>query len=74
GTPTSIADEMQAWFEGRGADGFLVHPATLPGGLDDFVDLVVPELQDRGLFRHEYAGTTLRDNLGLDVPESRYAA
>ncbi|HVY15828.1 MAG TPA: LLM class flavin-dependent oxidoreductase [Rhodopila sp.] len=74
GTPTSIADEMQAWFEGHGADGFLVHPATLPGGLDDFVDLVVPELQDRGLFRHEYAGTTLRDNLGLDVPESRYAA
>jgi alkanesulfonate monooxygenase len=73
GTPGSIADEMQAWFEGHGADGFLVHPATLPGGLNDFVDMVVPELQDRGLFRHEYTGTTLRDHLGLDVPRNRYA-
>ena len=73
GTPASIVDEMQAWFEGYGVDGFLVHPATLPGGLNDFVDLVVPELQDRGLFRTEYAGTTLRDHLGLSVPVSRYA-
>lgn len=72
GTPSTIADEMQAWLEGNGADGFLVHPATLPGGLNDFVDLVVPELQDRGIFRSEYAGTTLRDNLGLAVPPSRY--
>jgi N-acetyl-S-(2-succino)cysteine monooxygenase len=73
GTPASIVDEMQAWFEGFGVDGFLVHPATLPGGLNDFVDLVVPELQDRGLFRTEYAGTTLRDHLGLAVPVSRYS-
>jgi N-acetyl-S-(2-succino)cysteine monooxygenase len=73
GTPASIVDEMQAWFEGFGVDGFLVHPATLPGGLNDFVDLVVPELQDRGLFRTEYTGTTLRDHLGLAVPVSRYS-
>jgi len=45
----------------------------LPGGLDDFVDLVIPELQQRGLFRTEYEGTTLRDNLGLQRPASRYA-
>ena len=73
GTASSIVDEMQAWFEGYGVDGFLVHPATLPGGLNDFVDLVVPELQDRGLFRTEYTGVTLRDHLGLAVPVSRYA-
>jgi N-acetyl-S-(2-succino)cysteine monooxygenase len=73
GTPVSIADEMQAWFEGRGADGFLVHPATLPGGLKDFVELVVPELQGRGIFRADYTGPTLRDHLGLARPTSRYA-
>lgn len=54
-------------------DGFLIQPAHLPGGLDDFVDLVIPELQERGLFRTEYEGTTLRENLGLDRPASRYA-
>jgi len=74
GTASSIADEMEVWFDGFGADGFLVHPATLPGGLDDFVDLVVPELQNRGLFRSAYTGTTLRDHLGLTKPKSRYAA
>jgi FMN-dependent oxidoreductase (nitrilotriacetate monooxygenase family) len=73
GTPSMIADEMQAWFDGRGVDGFLIQPATLPGGLNDFVDLVIPELQDRGLFRTEYEGSTLRDNLGLPRPVSRYA-
>jgi hypothetical protein len=44
----------------------------LPGGLDDFVDRVVPELQRRGLFRHEYAGKTLRENLGLPRPKNRF--
>jgi FMN-dependent oxidoreductase (nitrilotriacetate monooxygenase family) len=73
GTASMIADEMQAWFDGRGVDGFLIQPATLPGGLNDFVDLVIPELQDRGLFRTEYQGPTLRDNLGLPRPVSRYA-
>jgi alkanesulfonate monooxygenase len=74
GTPAQIVDDMQAWFEGYGVDGFLFHAATLPGGLEDFVDLVVPELQDRGLFRVEYEGTTLRENLGLPRPASRYAS
>jgi alkanesulfonate monooxygenase len=68
GTASMIADEMQAWFDQRGADGFLIQPSTLPGGLDDFVTMAIPELQDRGLFRTEYAGATLRENLGLPRP------
>jgi N-acetyl-S-(2-succino)cysteine monooxygenase len=74
GTAAQIADEMQAWFDGYGVDGFLVQPSHLPGGLEDFVALVIPELQARGLFRTEYEGLTLRDNLGLLKPRSRYAA
>lgn len=74
GSPTQIADHMEEWFLARGVDGFLVQPPVLPAGLDDFVDLVVPELQRRGLFRTEYEGTTLRENLQLDRPASRYAA
>ncbi|MEA2730085.1 MAG: hypothetical protein QOF70_4560 [Acetobacteraceae bacterium] len=74
GTASMIVDEMQAWFDGYGVDGFLIQPATLPGGLNDFVDLVIPELQDRGLFRTEYQGQTLRDNLGLPKPLSRHHA
>ncbi len=73
GTPAQVVDDMAAWFHGYGVDGFLFHAAHLPGGLDDFVELVVPELQDRGLFRTEYEGTTLRDNLGLPRPAGRYA-
>jgi alkanesulfonate monooxygenase len=68
GTATTIADEMQAWFDRHAVDGYLIQPATLPGGLNDFVGLVIPELQDRGVFRTEYEGTTLRENLGLDRP------
>jgi hypothetical protein len=64
---------MQAWFDGYGVDGFLFHASHLPGGLDDFVELIVPELQTRGLLRTEYEGTTLRENLGLPRPVSRYA-
>ncbi len=56
------------------ADGFNVMPPYLPGALDDFVDLVIPELQRRGLFRTEYDGRTLREHLGLPRPPSRYAA
>jgi alkanesulfonate monooxygenase len=74
GSPIDIVDNMESWFRGYGVDGFLVHPAYLPGGLDDFVDLVIPELQSRGLFRSEYEGTTLRENMGLQRPSSRYAA
>lgn len=73
GTPTHIADQMQAWFENEAADGFNVMPPVLPQSLREFVDLVVPELQRRGLFRTAYEGRTLRENLGLARPPSRYA-
>jgi len=72
GTPQKIADHIEEWFTGYGADGFNVMPPYLPGALDDFVDKVVPELQRRGLFRKEYEGKTLRDSLGLKRPASRY--
>jgi len=68
GTAADIADELEAWFVGGACDGFNVMPAWFPGELDDFVDLVIPELQRRGLFRTEYEGRTLRANLGLGVP------
>ncbi len=68
GTARQVADEMEHWFVNEAADGFNVMPAWLPGSLDDFVDLVIPELQRRGLFRTEYAGRTLRENLGLPYP------
>lgn len=63
GSPIRIADTMQEWFESERADGFVVMPPYFPGAFDDFVDLVVPELQRRGIFRAEYAGATLRDHL-----------
>jgi len=72
GTPKSIADEMEPWLYGEGCDGFNVMFPYLPGGLDAFVDKVVPELQARGLFRREYEGTTLRENLGLPRPTNRF--
>ncbi|MCM3601113.1 LLM class flavin-dependent oxidoreductase [Robertmurraya korlensis] len=68
GTPIQIADQLQEWFENGAADGFNIMPPYLPGGLDDFVNLVIPELQNRGLFREEYTGQTLRDHLGLSRP------
>ncbi|GAA4533671.1 LLM class flavin-dependent oxidoreductase [Amycolatopsis samaneae] len=71
GTPVRIADELEQWFTGGAADGFNVMPPTLPGGLDEFVDLVVPELRRRGLFRAEYTGTTLREHYGLARPVNR---
>ena len=57
-----------------GADGFNVMAPIMPGGLKDFIDLVVPELRRRGLFRNEYEGTTLRENLGLKRPANRFFA
>jgi alkanesulfonate monooxygenase SsuD/methylene tetrahydromethanopterin reductase-like flavin-dependent oxidoreductase (luciferase family) len=72
GTPATIADEMEEWLVTEGSDGFNVMFPYLPGGLDDFVDKVVPELQRRGIFRREYEGTTLRENLGLPRPENRF--
>ncbi|HEY9211790.1 MAG TPA: LLM class flavin-dependent oxidoreductase, partial [Ancylobacter sp.] len=73
GTPAQVADFMEEWFEGRAADGFILMFPTLPSALEDFVELVVPELRRRGLFREEYEGATLRANLGLSTPENRYA-
>ncbi|MEO3868587.1 LLM class flavin-dependent oxidoreductase [Nonomuraea sp. B12E4] len=73
GTPEQIADQLQEWFLNGAADGFNIMPPILPGGLADFVDYVVPELQARGLFRVEYEGRTLRENYGLPRPGSRYA-
>jgi FMN-dependent oxidoreductase (nitrilotriacetate monooxygenase family) len=65
GTAAQVADQMQAWFEEGAADGFNLMPPTLPGGLDDVLQHVVPELQRRGLFRTRYEGTTLRSHLRL---------
>jgi alkanesulfonate monooxygenase len=73
GTPAQIADFMEHWYCEEAADGFNIMPPTLPGGLDDFVEMVIPELQRRGLFRTEYTGRTLREHLGLPRPASRYA-
>ncbi len=73
GSAAEIADMMEAWFVGGACDGFNLQPAILPGVFKDFVDLVLPELRRRGLFRNEYEGATLRENLGLPRPASRYA-
>ena len=72
GTPATIADQMQAWLETEACDGFNVMFPYLPGGLEDFVDQVVLELQRRGIFRREYEGATLRENLGLPRPANRF--
>ena len=72
GTPRTIADQMEEWLDTHACDGFNIMFPWVPGGLDDFVDRVVPELQRRGLFRREYEGTTLRGNLGLPRPENRF--
>ncbi|MFZ5493281.1 MAG: LLM class flavin-dependent oxidoreductase [Pseudomonadota bacterium] len=72
GTPAMIADQMQEWLEARACDGFNVMFPYLPGGLDDFVDQVVPELQRRGLFRRDYEGATLREHMGLPRPHNRF--
>ena len=73
GTAADIADAMQEWFEAEACDGFNITPATLPGGGEDFVAFVIPELQRRGLFRIEYEGRTLRENLGLRPVINRYS-
>src|SRR5258708_31850437 len=72
GTANSIADQMQEWLEADAADGFTIMFPYLPGGLDDFCTQVVPELQRRGIFRTEYEGKTLRENLGLPRPKNRF--
>jgi alkanesulfonate monooxygenase SsuD/methylene tetrahydromethanopterin reductase-like flavin-dependent oxidoreductase (luciferase family) len=65
GTAEEIVDDMEAWFREGAADGFNICPATLPQGMDDLSEFILPELRRRGLFRTEYESTTLRGNLGL---------
>jgi FMN-dependent oxidoreductase (nitrilotriacetate monooxygenase family) len=72
GTPNQVADEIEYWFTEGAADGFNIMPATLPGGLTDFVEQVVPVLQHRGLFRTDYTGTTLREHYGLERPHNQF--
>jgi FMN-dependent oxidoreductase (nitrilotriacetate monooxygenase family) len=74
GTPADIADVMQDWYESGACDGFNITPTHLPAGCRDFSELLAPELKRRGLMRTEYAGTTLRESLGLQRPPSRYRA
>ncbi len=68
GTPEYIADTLEAWFTTGAADGFNIMPSHFPDGLTDFVDMVVPILQQRGLYRTEYEGNTLRDRMGFERP------
>ncbi|MDC0033579.1 LLM class flavin-dependent oxidoreductase [Alphaproteobacteria bacterium] len=72
GTPEMIADEMEEWLMSRGSDGFTIQFPYVPEGIDNFVDRVIPVLQKRGLFRTEYKGKTLRENMGLPRPENQY--
>jgi alkanesulfonate monooxygenase len=72
GTAADIVDQMESWHAAQATDGYNIIPSHLPSGIDDFVDLVVPELQRRGLFRREYQGKTLRENLGL-ATEKRWS-
>jgi FMN-dependent oxidoreductase (nitrilotriacetate monooxygenase family) len=74
GTPVQVADAIQHWFENGAADGFNIMPPVLPSSLTDFVERVVPILQERGLFRTEYTGRTLRDHYGLPRPANSHAA
>jgi FMN-dependent oxidoreductase (nitrilotriacetate monooxygenase family) len=73
GTPEQVADEIEQWFDTGASDGFIIN-SVLPDGLQFFTELVVPVLQQRGLFRQEYSGTTLREHFGLAVPVNRHAA
>ncbi|MEH1981477.1 LLM class flavin-dependent oxidoreductase [Nostoc sp.] len=72
GTPQTIADDMEQWLTEEGSDGFNIMFPYLPEGLNDFIDKVIPELQQRGIFRKEYEGNTLRENLGLTRPINRF--
>jgi len=74
GTPEQVADTITDWFERGAADGFNVMPAALPAGLEAFAEHVIPIMRQRGLFRTEYAGHTLREHYGIPRPDSQYAA
>ena len=69
-----VADTMEEWHRDKACDGFNLVAPYLPGGLEQIIDLVIPELQRRGLFRTEYEGTTLRESLGLEQPSNRFFA
>lgn len=73
GTGADVADQMEVWVDEQAADGFNIAPTHLPHGINDFVAHVLPELRRRGRFREEYEGKTLRENLGLNIPKSRFA-
>lgn len=73
GSVTEVADTMQQWFAANACDGFILQPSYLPGELNEICQLLIPELQSRGLIRQGYTGRTLRDHLGLRPPPSRYA-
>jgi FMN-dependent oxidoreductase (nitrilotriacetate monooxygenase family) len=70
GTPKSVADQMEEWFHAPACDGFVLAASSMPGTYEDVARLLVPELQRRGLFHMDYAGTTLRENLGLPTPRA----
>ena len=70
GTPEQIADQLQDWFENGAADGFNIMAPLLPDGLEEFITEVIPILHERGLFRTNYEGRTLRDHLGLKKPNA----
>ena len=74
GTPVEVADAIQYWFDNGAADGFNIMPPVLPSGLETFVDDVVPILEERGLFRTEYTGRTLREHYGLVRPANQHQA
>ncbi len=74
GTAVQVADKMEEWFEAGAADGFMMNSAVLPDGFNNFVDQVLPILKERGLFRVEYEADTLHGNLGLAIPENRFAS
>lgn len=69
-----MADALEEWFQNGAADGFNIMPPILPTGLTDFVEQVVPILQKRGVYRTQYEGKTLRENLGLERPINRFVA
>jgi alkanesulfonate monooxygenase SsuD/methylene tetrahydromethanopterin reductase-like flavin-dependent oxidoreductase (luciferase family) len=71
GTPGQVADELVCWVRGGASHGFNISPYIVPGGLDEIVDWLVPELQERGAYRTSYEGSTLREHLGLDRPLTR---
>ncbi|MDQ0268181.1 LLM class flavin-dependent oxidoreductase [Cytobacillus purgationiresistens] len=73
GTPHKVANEMEKWFTEKAADGFMIQFPLLPRDLEEFVNLVIPILQEKGLFRLDYEGETLRDHLGLKKPENRHS-